>query len=135
MVFEAISFGSISQIFKHLAHPGYADLCHKFGVPHQILSSWFHSVSYIRNICAHHSRLWNRICTIKPTVANAYRREFPSNDKIYAQLLVMQILIRKIWDNNHWAERLADLISEHPDVPIADMGFPPDWQKSRAWNF
>jgi abortive infection bacteriophage resistance protein len=135
MVFEAISFGPISQIFKHLAHPEYNDLCKKFGVPHQILSSWFHSVSYVRNICAHHSRLWNRICTIKPTVANTYRSEFPSNDRVYAQLLVMQILIKKIWASNHWAEKLDTLISEHPAVPISDMGFPSDWKNRPVWAF
>ena len=133
MVFEAISFGPVSQIVKHLAHPWYGDLCKKFGLSHQVLSSWFHSVSYVRNICAHHSRLWNRVCTIKPTVARSYRREFPSNDRAYAQFLVMQILIRKIWDNNHWAERLAALIEEHPNIPIVDMGFPADWKKSPSW--
>ena len=57
MVFEVISFGSISHCLKFLKHPEYNDACIKFGLNHQILSSWFHSVSYIRNICAHHSRL------------------------------------------------------------------------------
>ncbi|WP_339036046.1 Abi family protein [Bradyrhizobium symbiodeficiens] len=133
MVFEAISFGAISRVVKHLAHPWYGDLSKKFGVPHNVLSSWFHSVSYVRNICAHHSRLWNRVCTIKPVVARAYRSEFPANDKAYAQFLVMQILIRRVWANNHWAERLAELLEEHPNVPIADMGFPVDWKKSRSW--
>lgn len=135
MVFEAISFGTISQLFKHLAHPEYNDICKKFGIPHQILSSWFHSISYVRNICAHHSRLWNRVCTIKPTVANAYRREFTSNDRVYAQLLVMQILIQKIWSNNHWADKLAALVSEHPNAPIADMGFPANWKDEGVWAF
>jgi abortive infection bacteriophage resistance protein len=52
------------------------DVCDKFGLSHQMLSFWLHSISYIRNICAHHSRLWNRVCTIKPTIPNAQRREF-----------------------------------------------------------
>jgi abortive infection bacteriophage resistance protein len=135
MVFEAISFGSISQIFKFLKHPEYEDICKKFGVNHQILSSWLHCVSYVRNLCAHHSRLWNRVCTIKPTVANAYRREFISNERVYAQFLVMQIMIKKIWGSNHWADRLDALIQEHLNVPISDMGFPVDWKKQAVWAF
>jgi hypothetical protein len=69
------------------------------------------------------------------TVANAYRREFTSNEKVYAQLLVMQILIKKIWGSNHWAERLDTLIQEHPNVPISDMGFPTAWKKETVWAF
>jgi abortive infection bacteriophage resistance protein len=134
MVFEAISFGPISQIFKHLAHPEYEDICNKFEMNHQVLSSWFHAVSYIRNICAHHSRLWNRICTIKPIIANKYRKEFPSNEKVYAQLLVMQLLIKKVWATNHWAEELESLIDDHPALPISDMGFPADWKTRAVWG-
>ena len=45
----------------------------KFGLNHQILSSWLHSISYVRNLCAHHSRLWNHQMTIKPTVPSDRR--------------------------------------------------------------
>ncbi|WP_420846979.1 Abi family protein [Methanolapillus ohkumae] len=32
-----------------------------FGIPSlNILENWFHGISIIRNICAHHGRLWNR---------------------------------------------------------------------------
>ncbi|MDE6380839.1 MAG: Abi family protein, partial [Muribaculaceae bacterium] len=24
------------------------------------MESWLHAIVYVRNICAHHSRLWNR---------------------------------------------------------------------------
>lgn len=133
MVFEAISLGPISQMFRNLAHPEYNDVCKKFGLSHQVLSSWIHCVSYTRNICAHHSRLWNRTCTIKPTVARQYAHEFPGNDKIYAQLLVLQILLKRVWSTNHWAEGLRDLINAHPQIPLASMGFPNNWQQRRPW--
>ena len=31
-----------------------------FGIDEKILSSWIHTLVYIRNLCAHHSRIWNR---------------------------------------------------------------------------
>jgi abortive infection bacteriophage resistance protein len=136
MVFEAVSFGSVSQCFKFLKHPEYQDTCTKFGLNHQILSSWMHSISYSRNICAHHARFWNRIFTIKPIIPNARRGDFNSgNDRLYAVLLVLQIILRKIWSSNHWAETLRDLLSEHQNIPLVAMGFPNNWQQNAVWGF
>jgi abortive infection bacteriophage resistance protein len=134
MVFEVISFGSISQCLKFLKHPEYGDVCKKFALNHQIISSWLHAISYVRNLCAHHSRLWNRVLTIKPTIPNASRAAFNhQNDRIYAILLAMQFLLRRIWSNNGWAEDLRDLIYAHPLIPLASMGFPADWTNRREW--
>jgi abortive infection bacteriophage resistance protein len=135
MVFEAISLGPISQCFKFLKHPEYEEVCWKFDLTHQNLSSWLHSTSYIRNICAHHSRLWNRICTIKPLIPRKFRHEFNgSNDRIYAALLALQILLRQIWDTNELAEGLRNLLKRHPDLPLHSMGFPPDWETKPVWQ-
>lgn len=102
MVFECISFGTISFAFKNLAHPEYQEICRRFSLPHDILSSWLHSISYVRNLCAHHNRLWNRICTIKPKAANKYREDMTPNDRLYSQLVVMQVLLKTISPGNHW---------------------------------
>ncbi|MGY4418912.1 abortive infection bacteriophage resistance protein [Bradyrhizobium sp. JR6.1] len=136
MVFEIITFGSISQCLKFLKHPEYGEVCKKFGLSHQIISSWLHALSYVRNLCAHHSRLWNRVLTIKPTIPNAHRLAFGNkNDRIYAALLAMQILLQQIWSNNEWAENLRALIDEHPTIPLGAMGFPADWDKLAEWSF
>jgi abortive infection bacteriophage resistance protein len=135
MVFEVITFGSISQCLKFLKSPECGAVCKKFGLNHQIISSWLHAISYIRNLCAHHARLWNRILTIKPIISNAHRVAFnSSNDRIYAVLLAMQILLSRIWSNNEWAERLRDLIRAHPTVPTASMGFTSDWETMKEWS-
>lgn len=33
-----------------------------------VMESWLHSIVYVRNICAHHSRLWNRRLSINALV-------------------------------------------------------------------
>jgi len=135
MVFEVITFGSISQCLKFLKSPECGSVCKKFGLNHQIISSWLHAISYVRNLCAHHSRLWNRALTIKPTISNAHRAAFGNcNDRIYAVLLTMQILLSRIWSNNEWAERLRDLIHAHPAIPIKLMGFPLNWEGLQEWS-
>ncbi len=71
MVFESVSFGTISLAYANLAPPEFSAVCGGFGLPHPVLTSWLHSLNYIRNICAHHARLWNRQCRIKPMIARA----------------------------------------------------------------
>ncbi len=134
MVFESVSFGTISFLYKNLTHPEFLDICQGFGLPHPVLSSWLHSLNYIRNVCAHHSRLWNRECRIKPLIARAFTAELTPNDRVYAQLVVMQILLARIAPGNHWAVKLRELLEEHPAIPTISMGFPADWQKRKAWG-
>lgn len=134
MVFEAISFGKISFLFKALDQQQCIYTCNKFGMRHKVLCSWFHGISYIRNLCAHHSRLWNRICTIKPLVAKTYKSDLDPNTRVYAHLVVMQILLDKIALDNHWANRLSQLLDDHPNIPIKYMGFPEDWRDRAVWK-
>lgn len=134
MVFESVPFGTISWTYRNLAPPQFSPICGSFGLPHGVLTSWLHSINYIRNICAHHARLWNRECRIKPLAANAFKAEFTPNDRLYAQLVVMQVLLSRVAPGTHWAERLRDLFAEHPTIPLASMGFPDNWKTRRIWG-
>jgi abortive infection bacteriophage resistance protein len=134
MIFESVSFGTISIAYKNLIPSEFDPICGTFGLSHGVLTSWLHSISYVRNICAHHGRLWNRECRIKPVVAKAYKAEMTPNDRVYAQLVVMQVLLRKIAPVNYWARGLIDLISAHSQIPLPSMGFPSDWTSRSIWN-
>jgi abortive infection bacteriophage resistance protein len=135
MIFESVSFGMISYAYKHLAPAEFKPICGAFGLPHGVLISWLHSISYVRNICAHHARLWNRECRIKPLAAKAYKADLTPNERVYAQFVVMQILLRKIAPGNHWARRLINLLNEYPTIPLRSMGFPTDWTSRPIWNW
>jgi len=135
MVFESITFGTISFAYSHLLPPEFDYVRAGFSLPHKVLSSWLHAVNYVRNICAHHGRLWNRECRIKPLEARAYKADLMPNDRVYAQLVAMQIMLGRIAPGNHWAEKLRGLLAEHPAIPLASMGFPADWQTRKIWGF
>ncbi|KQZ19324.1 hypothetical protein ASD50_07510 [Mesorhizobium sp. Root552] len=134
MIFESISFGTISRLFEGLYKSETTEICLPYRVTHEILSSWLHSISYIRNLCAHHSRVWNKTLTIKPVIANKHKTSFNGNSKIYAALVVLQIMLGKIAPDNSWAERLGKLLDEHPEIPLGNMGFPLNWRSLPAWG-
>lgn len=134
MIFEEVSFGVISKTVEGLLPRECQEICSHLRIPHTVLTSWLHSISYVRNLCAHHSRVWNRKLTIKPKVAKKFKTETPDNSNIYAILVIVQILLERIAPDNHWAERLVALLNEHPNIPRAAMGFPEDWMHRPIWR-
>lgn len=134
MVFETISFGTISRIFEGLYKSETAAICTPLRVNHDTLSSWIHAISYVRNLCAHHKRVWNKTLTIKPAIARKHKEKFQGNSKIYGVMVVVQILLDQVAPDNTWAERLSDLLEEHPNVPLVNMGIPEDWRTKPFWG-
>ena len=134
MVFESIAFGTISITCKNLTCPEFPNVCRSFDLPPNVFKSWLHSLTYIRNICAHHGRLWNRECRIKPIITHRFQADLTPNVRIYAQLVVIQILLAKIAPDNHWAQKLHALLAEHPNIPLSSMGFPVNWQSREIWG-
>ncbi len=65
MSLEVSSFGLLSLIFRNLKIGAEKKAVTRYyGLKDvSVLESWMHSFSNIRNICAHHSRLWNRRLT------------------------------------------------------------------------
>lgn len=104
-------------------------------MPHDVLSSWLHTISYVRNLCAHHSRVWNRTLTIKPAIAKKHKTKIFGNKKIYSVIVVMKIMLDEIMINNTWAESLAGLLDEYTNIPISMMGFPDDCKEFEHWGF
>jgi abortive infection bacteriophage resistance protein len=134
MVFEAISFGAVSKVFKNLVPAERKDLCDTFRLSHTVLGSWLHSVNYVSNLCAHHARVWNRICRIKPIRAHEFAEDLTFLDRIYAQLVVVQILLTRSQLINNWGGKLSELLAAHPHIPLPSMGFPVNWKDRAVWK-
>jgi abortive infection bacteriophage resistance protein len=135
MLAEVLSMQTWSVIYSKLK---YRD-CQKviagsFGVSNEVMSSWLHCLTYLRNLCAHHSRLWRRVFTIKPMKANAYADQLRDNGKFYAQAVILFALLRKVAPRTEWHQRLDDLFSKYPDVCPKEMGFPTNWQSDLFWG-
>ena len=71
MATELISFGSLSQMNANLRAKLRKQIARKFDQPAPVSLSWLHALAAIRNICAHHSRLWNKELAVKPELPSA----------------------------------------------------------------
>ncbi len=141
MTFEITSLGLLSKIYENLQISTEKKIiAKKFRLGHpKILESWMHSLSVIRNICAHHSRLWNRELPASmklPKVTNGtwlLNTDFPQG-KMYLALSSILFLLNTIIPHNHFKNKLKTLIAQYPGIPLRQMGFSNEWEKEQLWS-
>lgn len=136
---EVTSFGTLSRLYKQLA-PGLTkrQLAKTYGISDSVFESWLHSLVYVRNICAHHSRLWNRELRIRPLLPRKTAYPFVclscKNTRIYYVLCIIQYLLQTINPSTSFPSKLQTLLKEHPQVNLSAMGFPKGWEKEALWR-
>ena len=65
MAVETMTFGTLSKFYSGLkSRKDRQVIAKSFGVKEIVLKSFARHANFVRNICAHHSRLWNRQFTI-----------------------------------------------------------------------
>ncbi len=74
MACEIMSMGSLSLLYGGLLPDLQRRICSVLEIQQFVLMSWMHHITYMRNICAHHNRLWNRELSIKPFIPRKDKR-------------------------------------------------------------
>lgn len=138
-VVEILSFGSLSYWFAKVVP---RIIQHRVGgVYHthpDILSSWLHHISVVRNIVAHHGRLWNRVTPFQPRIPKPERHTIassinPKTNRLYNSLTILQYLNNVICHDNVWSNELHDLFLKHR-IDSQLMGFPVNWHDLPVWR-
>ena len=64
---ELWDFGTLSRAFKGMQNRDQVDVATRFQVPDWLLmESWLRTLNYVRNVIAHHGRLWNLSLSVNP---------------------------------------------------------------------
>jgi abortive infection bacteriophage resistance protein len=109
-----------------------------FGVKETILTNWLHTLVYVRNICAHHARFWNKDLRIPVKLPRKTANKWLSTPnltdrKVYIVLTIIAYLLDTITPHHTFRKKIKNLIMKYPDTNIAAMGFPNDWCFDRFW--
>ena len=128
MATEVLTFGTLSVLYSALPLSSKRNIAATVGLKDTVLSNWLQSIAYMRNLCAHHSRVWNRHLSISPKLAKGIASRGIEPNKLYAGLVAIQYLLSQIAPNSTWTQRVADFFRENPTIDFRQMGFPPDWQ-------
>jgi abortive infection bacteriophage resistance protein len=139
---EELTLGDLSHLYKGLARDvDKKNIAKCLELPAPLLQSWLHTLTTVRNICAHHARLWNRELGIRPELPKKTGFPWPlallqqgQHPRIFSVLCILNHLMRQVSPHTSWDRRLRDLMQEFPNVSQRAMGFPQDWHQDPFWQ-
>ena len=143
MSVEIMYFNHLSKICSGLKQRSdIAAIAKFYSLPPDTFCSWLHTINYVRNLCAHHARLWNRDFNIVPE-----RLDFSKNliwlkniktakrKKMYYFLCMLNYMLQTANPTSNFKEKMFDLLEEYKAfLPIEQMGFPNDWKEEPLWK-
>ena len=144
-VAEAMSFGQLSQWYENIRRGKIKQaIANSYSIDQWILVSSLRHLSRVRNLCAHHERLWDRSLTtmlvIPKNLGGNSNAKAWFNDKeqgkIYNALVMMAYLLDIITPNGDWSDRLISLVlwAKKEQMLEGDMGFPEGWEGLEIWR-
>ncbi|HEY8605409.1 Abi family protein [Tsuneonella suprasediminis] len=146
---ELMTFGELSRWFALTKDLSVKSAVAKdLGLPsREVLDGTLQLLSYIRNICAHHGRLWNRqtvkrlpnirrfkadLVVIETRTVHGIQAQ-PANF-IYNALVVLAHMLRHQSADTSFPRRTIDLVKTRSPDQLGSMGFPPDWDARPCWQ-
>ena len=147
VIVELLELGQVSRLYGGLRNDLATEIAGAFAVPtKQLMRSWLASVNYVRNVAAHHARLFNRKLVVAPKRASASQvpalahlvsGRAPKRFGVYEVLAVLAHLLDAVPSNLDWQPRTAALLSAFPAVEgidVGSMGLDPAWLGEAIWT-
>lgn len=139
MACELFSFGLFLTFYRGVDKKIKQNIARQLGVPDVVLFSWLICLNTVRNLCAHHGRTFDK--QLRYYLPN-HKRKYPDwfvpvrikAGRIFGVLTLLRYCLRIVAPNSQWHKRLCELFKEYHDIPLNELGFPLDWNKSSFWN-
>ena len=137
MIFETSSFGPVSKFFQNMK-PNIQEkesICSYFGFDKKDgdkLANWFQVINIVRNICAHHGRLYSRQLTTAPFFLTPKKGKWISRwnnpYRIYSAICVIKNFIDICYKENTFSKDLKEIMKIPRPKQLVSMGFSADWE-------
>lgn len=144
LMVETLTIGQLASTYRNLdRRADRTAIAQSIGLPAPVLESWLQTYVRVRNICAHHGRLWNVGLGVYPAIPNSpavswleRSNALPelSRKRLYPVLLSLQSVLNSVSPHSSWAQRLHKLLSTRPPMNLAGMGIPQDWMDDPFWS-
>lgn len=133
---EIATFGLISLFYQNLkSNKDMKEISNRYGLNRITFTSWLHTLTYVRNICAHHSRLWNRELGVQPSIPKTTggiwlnKSAAYKNDRIFYVISIIIYFLKVVNHADSFIAKLNALIINYPMIDLAAMGFPKNWKE------
>lgn len=139
VVCEVMTLGLLSRWYGNLK-PAEARraISSTYRLDEMVLQSWLHHLTVVRNICAHHGRLWNREFTITPKLPKRKPERLidnfvPKSRRVYNSLVILLHFMDIVSPKHDWRSRLIQHLGAS-SANLTAMGFPGDWPSKSIWQ-
>lgn len=135
---ETMTLGTVSSLYGNLSKtatdaddvPVVRQIASDFGTKPRYLKSWLRHLTYVRNICGHHGRIYNRIMTVRPLLL---KKDLPyAGNKGFPTFLSLARIYQASWPDR-WpsmVDSLRKIVDDHGTVSLTPMGFPSEWESA-----
>lgn len=124
---EVTSFGDLSRLYRNLLRETKIKVIGHLNVPPETVSSWLHTLSYVRNVCAHYGRLYGKDLIIKPSLTD-FKRLKIDNSSVFSIVFILTHFLQRS-DRTNFIIGLSGLIEEYSnDIDLDHIGFSEDWE-------
>lgn len=143
---EVVPFGSLVCYFQGLPDPAKQKVANTFYVTPSVLVGFLNALRRMRNVCAHHARLWNRKTGSMVSRKIGQREELkpldeafiaygdPAIDSVFVLMSVVRYLVSVIHPNSAWLAKSRTQVEAATPFVLRGMGFPVDWQELALWK-
>jgi abortive infection bacteriophage resistance protein len=143
LMVEALAIGQLNNAIGNLKQRSdRSAIAARIGLTEPVFLSWMRTYVRVRNICAHHGRLWNVGIGVYPAIPNSSTISWLKDDqtlplrsekRLYLVLVSLQAVLDVVSPRSTWAQRLHDLVITRPPMNLASMGIPKDWTQDDFW--
>ncbi|NGP05156.1 Abi family protein [Rhodococcus sp. 14C212] len=144
LMVETLTIGHLAAAYRNLnRRADRTAIATSVGLTAPVLESWLQTYVRVRNICAHHGRLWNVGLGVYPAIPNspaiswlAGTDALParSRTRLYPVLVSLQSVLDSVSPRSSWARRLHDLLHTRSRMNLAGMGVPENWAANNFWS-
>ncbi len=140
-VTEIMQFGQLARLYEFSPYAERVKIAGAFGVRADELVSWLRAVNIVRNVTAHHSRLWNRGIALGPQLKHRRSDSLLAHavgmtGRSYDIIAVLAYLLHQLGRTDILTDLRAALES-FPEVPGLHLGMmraPEGWADELLWN-
>lgn len=136
---EVWDFGLLSKLFAGMQYADQQHIAAIYGAPDgQAFTQWLRSLNFIRNVSAHHSRLWN-INVVERAAVPASWPAKADNARPFFYFCLMRQLLGEICPRSTWGQRVQALLkdefpqTENARLSLQDLGAFDGWSDSAPW--
>jgi hypothetical protein len=148
---HVLDWGSLRMLYDFARDEQRIAVANQLNISESQFSSWLLCLNDVRNVCAHHGRLYSRTFPKSPMLTGedhelGFLRRFVLDDakegnrkekkgKCFAQFTIIQYLLSKM--NLEGINDLPHLLHKFPEVSpvsVKDLGVPENWEELPLWN-